>query len=210
MWHKLAVIVLAASVALGTSQTVAQDKAPKIFPAAPPPSECVVEPVGDDKLIQPSGSTQATPLATPAEPASPLSMFPNSESVESPARKEIEALERQFAACWNGGEWRRMAALFTDEYLARIVAASGDRVQEFYPPEPEPFDRLDWHSYDVIDVRRIEEGRLVSMVDFCAVKQIHYYRRDEQGWRIDDSIDLPIEGLVLCSYLPPGTPAPGS
>jgi hypothetical protein len=200
----IVVLVVVASVALGCFQAAAfEERPPLVFPPAPAPSECVVTPV-DASALQPSAEDASTvPLVPPEEPISPLSLFPNSESAGSEARKEIEALERQLAACYNAGDWRRAASLYTHSYLDRIVAASGDRVYEFFPSEREPLDRLNWLNVLIEDVRRVDDGRLAALVHYCSHKQVHYYRQEADGWRLDDSIDVHIEDETICMELDP-------
>lgn len=207
---RLPALILLLTLALGATRIAsAQDVLVKTFPAPPLPSECVVDPVSEDRLTSRTPAYLATPLATPSEPVSALSLFPNSESVGSQARKEIEAIEHQLVACYNAGDWRRAAALYTDDYLARIVAASADRVMEFFPPEPQPLDPMDWMTMVVDDVRRIEGGYVVALVDYCSHEQVHYYLQGTEGWRIDDSLDVPTNDDGICEILPTlSTPIP--
>lgn len=191
-------------VVLGSPIAVfAQEQPLAVFPPAPPPGECVVDPVDEQALQTPTGDRSEAPLVAPAEPMSPLSLFPNSESPDSAARKEIETLERQLAACYNAGDWRRAASLYTRSYLARIVVASGDRVDEFFPREPEPLDRLIWMMVKVDDVRRVDNGRIAALVSYCGYKQVHYYRMEANEWRLDDALDVRLAGESACLVLDP-------
>jgi hypothetical protein len=151
----------------------------------------------------------ATPLATRSEPVSPLSLFPNSAGVEPQLWAEIEAIERQLVACYNAGNWRRAAALYTDSYLSRIVAASADRITDFFPAEPRPIDQMNWQTVVIDDIRRIENGHVVALVDYCSQKQVHYYLQTTDGWKIDDSIDVRGDDDGICEIHPPqSTPTP--
>jgi hypothetical protein len=200
---RLPALVLLSTLALGSAYYAsAEEPSVKTFPAPPPPSECTVSPVSEDKLTQQTHNDQSTPLATRSEPVSPLSLFPNSAGVEQQLWTDIEAIERQLVACYNAGDWRRAAALYTDSYLSRIVAASVDRITDFFPAEPRPIDQMNWKTVVIDDIRRIENGYIVALVDYCGQKQVHYYLQATDGWRIDDSIDVRGDDDGICEILP--------
>ena len=76
------------------------------------------------------------------------------------------------------------------------------------PAQPTPFDRLDWIPVVVRDLRRVSPKRLAALVDFCEFEQIHYYRREPQGWRIDDIVDVTDPNYHTCSIAAPATATP--
>lgn len=206
---RLPALVLLSTLVLGSAMSAsAEEPSVKTFPAPPPPSECTVSPVSEDKFALQTHSDQATPLAARSEPVSPLSLFPNSAGVDPQMWTEIEAIERQLVACHNAGDSRRAAALYTDSYLSRIVAASVEHITDFFPAEPRPVDQMNWKTVVIDDIRRIENGYIVALVDYCSQKQVHYYLQATNGWRIDDSIDVRGGDDGICEILPPpSTPA---
>jgi hypothetical protein len=207
---RLPALVLLSTLVLGSAMGAsAEEPSVKTFPAPPPPSECTASPVSEDELTQQTHHDQATPLATRSEPVSPLSLFPNSAGVEPQMWTEIESIEHQLVACHNAGDTRRAASLYTDSYLSRIVAASVDRITDFFPTEPRPIDQMNWKTVVIDDIRRIEDGHVVALVDYCSQKQVHYYLQTTNGWRIDDSIDVRGDDDGICQILPPqSTPTP--
>lgn len=204
---KLTLVV--ALVLLGGIEPIhAQGRPTSYFPLAPPPSECIVTPVSEEFLPDALASP-ATPLATPSEPTSAHSLFPNSGSVDPQTFSEIEALERQVAACWNGGDWRRLAALFTQSYFERVLAATDEPQTDWFPPETVPLDPIDWIPVVVRDLRQVDDGRLAAVVDFCDFEQVHYLREEPAGWRIDDIVDIDRQEYRNCVQPPrPVTPVP--
>ncbi|MGH2614355.1 MAG: hypothetical protein ACRDJC_03890 [Thermomicrobiales bacterium] len=60
------------------------------------------------------------------------------------------------------------------------------------------------------DVRRVDAGRLAAVVNFCGYAEVHFYRQEDQEWRIDGITDVDmIEGTVICEMGPKMTVTPG-
>lgn len=196
---RLMLLVPAVAALWGAATVAAQEQELTIvtFPKPPSPDECVVAPVSEEDLRPPPASL-TTVGATPVDDP-----FAGTRPADRRLFSEIAGLEQVVAACLNLNDWRLVAALWTDDFRARAVAALGDRVDEFFPAETEPLEPIDWYPVVVTDLRQRDDGRLVAKVNFCDFQEIHTYEREDGDWRIDDIVR--IEETTGC-YLPDPPP----
>lgn len=133
--YRAALITLLAAPLLVPSAK-ARQSTPAASPVMVDPAECQVAPRPiedfDALLDSPTGAMIAllrgTPIATPFVPAGSVLADPAVVAA-------VNATLRELAGCVNTGDFRRFAALFTDEAFLRFFAGDADDV--------EPEDRAD-------------------------------------------------------------------
>ncbi len=156
----VAVVVLLAGTSIDT--VAAQDATPAPFPVAPDPAECTITPRPIEDVVAVVG-TPAAGAATPVAASPTPFVVPAGE----PAAPEIAAAAvatlRQVLACANAGDFLRVYALFTDDYVRAFFAGTPitPEVEAFLsaPPQPLPAEEL-----RIIvrfgEVQRLADGRI--------------------------------------------------
>jgi hypothetical protein len=114
-------VVLFGGIASG-GPAAAQDAALATPPVAPDPAECRVEPRPAD-LFDQLAAAPADAAATPTVAQSPTPfLLPAGDPPPADAEAAAVATVREAIACRNAGDAGRLAALYTDTYLARLAA----------------------------------------------------------------------------------------
>ena len=161
--RKVAVAGIVAAVLLTAATAAAADSNEyRRFPNPPPdPARCTMTPV--DVTVAVAAAT-ATPVTIPLEGAEPVlvarglaadfadfvnvgtpqvgDLFASLPAAPPADRAAITALETEFAACRNTGDFRRWFAFYTPTLQREIVAALGDQVADFFRPDSLSLD--DW------------------------------------------------------------------
>jgi hypothetical protein len=121
-----------------------QGAIPAPFPTAPDPAECTVAPRPIEDVVAVVG----TPVAGAAAPvaASPTPFAVPAGTPADPATTEAAvATLRQVFACTNAGDFLRVYALFTDDFVRDFFAGTPitPEVEAFLtaPPQPLPADQ---------------------------------------------------------------------
>lgn len=133
--------VLAATVSV--AGVAAQEATPAPFPVAPDPAECRIEPRPVADVV----AVVATPVAgAPGSAADPAPFVPPAgEPVDAATSEAIAATMRELFACTNAGDFLRVYALFTDDFVRDFFAGTPmtPEVEAFLaaPPRPLPDDQ---------------------------------------------------------------------
>lgn len=189
-----------------TATTGAPDPALASPPVAPDPAECRVEPRPADLFDQLTAAPAAA-AASPTVVESPTPfLLPAGDPPTADAEAAAIATVREVIACRNAGDAGRLAALYTDAYLARLAALPPEERgplatfgQEANPVPAESRITL----LLVEDVRSLADGRVGVLVsiddpatDLGGPERLFAVLREEGGrYLIDDEI-FPDAGSV--------------
>jgi plastocyanin len=125
------------------------------------PAECQVEPRATDELQQIVGTagegTEATPGAADAG-----SM--QGEEADEATVQAVTQTYRELVACLNAGEFLRVYALYTDDYLRRTLTDRGIDVEQLQAT-PAPDQRESTALVGVSDVRQLAGGQVTARVE---------------------------------------------
>lgn len=137
--HGLFAVSVAMVGALWVSASAAQDATPLPFPSAPDPSECRVAPRPLDDVASvvgtPTFDQTSDTVGTPA-PFDP----PGGSAVDEATAAAVRATLRELFACTNAGDFLRVFALFTDDFLRSFFVGTpfSDEVAAFIGASPQP------------------------------------------------------------------------
>jgi hypothetical protein len=138
--RKLSVPALAILLSLAATEFVeAQPATPAAYPVAPDPRECVVDPATVEEI----GVILGTPVAEPADSATPF-VRPAGEPADTENSAAVIATLRQVFACANAGDPLRVASLFTDDFVRNFFGGvPREDLLDFLaiPPLPLPEDQ---------------------------------------------------------------------
>ena len=145
MSRMLALVAVVVLLAAGGIDAVAvQDATPAPYPVAPDPTECTVTPRPIEDVVAVVG-TPAVGAATPVAASPAPFTVPAGEPADAATAKAAVATLRQVFACANAGDFLRVYALFTDDYVRAFFAGTPltPEVQAFLsaPPRPLPPDQ---------------------------------------------------------------------
>jgi plastocyanin len=156
----LAALTVLSMLLFAHPAVIAQDATPstgEVIDAA----ECQVEPRSTEELQQLVGTasegTEATPGATQAG-----SM--EGEDADEATVQAVTQTYRELVACLNAGEFLRVYALYTDDYLRRTLADSGIDPAQFQAT-PAPEQRETTALVGVSEVRQIAGGQVTARVE---------------------------------------------
>ncbi len=150
-------------------------------------TECLVEPLSDEYLsglaATPSGD-EATSDATPEQFTPPEGEPAGDAEVEA-----ATATVRELVACLNAADFRRVYALYTEDYLVQTFA--GEPV-DAAQATPEPTEEATQNALiGVGDVIVLEDGRLGAQVDTAGadglqVSMYMIFENTGDRWLIDE------------------------
>lgn len=125
------------------------------------PAECQVEPRATEDIEQLVGSSDQATEATPsAAEAGSL----EGEDADAATVEAVTATYRELVACLNAGEFLRVYALYTDDYLRRTLAQSGHDLEQLQAT-PAPDQEQNTALVGVSNVRTIDGGRVVARIE---------------------------------------------
>jgi uncharacterized cupredoxin-like copper-binding protein len=129
------------------------------------PAECQVEPRAIEEIEQLVGTASEGADATP-DAAQAGAM--EGEDADEATVQAVTQTYRELVACLNGGEFSRVYALYTDDYLRRTLNRSGiDLAQIQATPAP---DRQEMTALaGVSEVRQLAGGRVAARVETISV-----------------------------------------
>jgi hypothetical protein len=129
------------------------------------PAECQVEPRAIEEIEQLVGTASEEADATP-DAAQAGAM--EGEDADEATVQAVTQTYRELVACLNAGEFLRVYALYTDDYLRRTLSESGiDPEQMQATPAP---DRKEMTALaGVSDVRQLAGGRVAARVETISV-----------------------------------------
>ena len=196
------ITALAVAVTLGVPGASAWDVA-ATEAYVPKAEDCQVAPISDELLAETWAlirTMRATPYVPPPleEVDDPLEaesiredQVPEGVPADTDTVAAITALEQQYAACFNAGEFRRAAALVGDELRPLIVAFPeyfhGVAMPATPIPPPEDYQIP---SVRVEGVRVLPDGRVAAIVDWQGEENLSLYERRDGRWVIADEISI--------------------
>jgi len=156
----LAALTVLSMLLFAHPAVIAQDATPAAGEVIDP-AECQVEPRTTEELQQLVGTasegTEATPGAVQAAST-------EGEDADEAAVQAVTQTYRELVACLNAGQFLRVYALYTDDYLRRTLADSGIDLEQFQAtPEPDP--RETTALVGVSDVRQLAGGQVTARVE---------------------------------------------
>ncbi|MDQ4099292.1 MAG: hypothetical protein M3121_02185, partial [Chloroflexota bacterium] len=185
--------------ALATARASAQEATVVDFPVTPDPAECQVAPRQQDEVL---ALLTGTPVAAASPANSRLSAVPSETDLPagSPADAatvaEIVTTARELIACNNAGEFTRVLAFFTDDFIreafggdpALAVQVSASFATPAVPLPPEAHTEL----LDVRGVRVLEDGQVGAVIEDRDPQQtvvfFMVFVREGDRWLIDGQI----------------------
>lgn len=173
-----------------------------------PPRDCTVAPRPVEDFAVPAGtptprqgSAGVDEAALPGTPADPATV------------EAITAVAREFTACLNAGDYRRLAALMTDDafsgWLLEDGIADADEVIARLLTTPTPPPANEQIAVDVRGVRLLPDGRVGAVVDWCSEANFDIYERVGDRWLVDDEFGVTVaETEMSCTVGATGTAEP--
>src|SRR5215217_6094270 len=156
----LAVVAVLATMLFAHPAVIAQNATPAAGEVIDP-SECQVEPRAIEEIQQLVGTAGEEAGATP-DAAQADSM--QGEDADEATVQTVTQTYRQLVACLNAGQFLRVYALYTDDYLRRTLNDSGidvDQIQATPAPSGQEMTAL----VGVSEVRQIAGGRVTARVE---------------------------------------------
>ena len=166
-------------------------------PVAPDPSDCRVPPLPPAELVPPTPGAAASPVTPHGRVDEPLleadqlaeDDLPKGEPADSETVAAILALQLEYAACLNAGEFARAAALFTPgERRNFLILVEDPAFSEFFAsPVPLP-EEMRIPSVAVRGVRVFPDGRVGALVDWGPETNFRIHERVGGQWRLGREI----------------------
>jgi hypothetical protein len=163
---------------------------------SPDPSECQIEPRDDARiaaLLATPVAPAASPAATPATPL-PADALPAGEPAGPDAPFGINETMREFVACVNAGDTRRVLALLSDDVSRETVAALlGDATESgaLPPGTPAPLSADEQLLFfSIRDPRVLEDGRVGAIVSDDTRPDFAFFiifEEQDGRWLIDEA-----------------------
>lgn len=156
----LAALTVLSMVLFAHPAVTAQDATPAAGEVIDP-AECQVEPRTVEELEQLIGTAGEGEEATP-EAAQAGSM--EGEDADEATVQAVTQTYRELVACLNAGEFLRVYALYTDDYLRRTLADSGMDLAQLQAT-PAPDQRETTALVGVSEVRQLAGGQITARVE---------------------------------------------
>jgi plastocyanin len=156
----LAALTVLSMLLFAHPAVIAQDASPAAGEVIDP-AECQVEPRTTEELEQLVGAANEGTEATPGA-AEAGSM--EGEDADEATVQAVTQTYRELVACLNAGEFLRVYALYTDDYLRRTLADSGIDPAQFQAT-PAPEQRETTALVGVSEVRQIAGGQVTARVE---------------------------------------------
>jgi plastocyanin len=156
----LAVLAVLSMMLFAHPAVIAQDATPAAGEVIDP-AECQVEPRPIEEIEQLVGTASEEADATP-DAAQAGSM--EGEDADEATVQAVTQTYRELVACLNAGEFLRIYALYTDDYLRRTLADSGMDLQQLQAT-PAPDRQETTALVGVSEVRQLAGGRVTVRVE---------------------------------------------
>jgi plastocyanin len=156
----LAALTVLSMLLFAHPAVIAQDATPAAGEVIDP-AECQVEPRSTEELQQLVGTASEGTEATPGA-AQAGSM--EGEDADEATVQAVTQTYRELVACLNGGQFLRVYALYTDDYLRRTLADGGIDLEQF-EATPAPDQRETTALVGVSDVRQLAGGQVTARVE---------------------------------------------
>ena len=164
MRRLLTVMIAIAGLILGTianQAALAQEATPPVGEVIEP-GECQIGPRAIEDLEQLIG----TPTADGAEATPDLTAIGplTGEAADQETVAAVTATYRELVACLNAGEYLRLYALYTEDYVQRTLAEGGEALAQL-DATPSPREEQQTALVSVRDVRLVEGERVAARVE---------------------------------------------
>jgi plastocyanin len=156
----LAALTVLSMLLFAHPAVIAQDATPAAGEVVDP-AECQVEPRTVEELQQLVGTASEGAEATPGA-AQAGSM--EGEDADEATVQAVNQTYREVVACLNAGEFLRVYALYTDDYLRRTLANSGIDLEQIQAT-PAPDRQETTALVGVSDVRQLAGGQVTARVE---------------------------------------------
>ncbi len=156
----LAVVAVLSTMLFAHPAAIAQDATPAAGEVVDP-AECQVEPRTVEEIEQLIGTAGE---ATEATPGAAQAGSMEGEDADEATVQAVTQTYRELVACLNAGEFLRIYALYTDDYLRRTLADSGMDLQQLQAT-PAPDQRGATALVSVSDVRQLAGGHVTARVE---------------------------------------------
>ena len=156
----LAALTVLSMLLFAHPAVIAQDATPAPSEVIDP-AECQVEPRSMEELQQLVGTASEGAEATPGA-AQAGSM--QGEDADEATVQAVNQTYREVVACLNAGEFLRVYALYTDDYLRRTLADSGIDLEQIQAT-PAPDRQETTALVGVSDVRQLAGGQVTARVE---------------------------------------------
>lgn len=177
--------------------------------------ECVVEPATGDALIY-DPAVVPLQIETIADPAA----LPAGDPVAAEDVAAVEAVARQWVACFNGNSLPRVLGLLSDALRPAFLAVYGPAILGGVPAAPVslveamPADAAAVKKSpfpdsvaEVYGARWVAENRIGLVLDLCEVAFYMELIEEAGAWRIDRLANVPSRCLLAAFAELPATPA---
>jgi hypothetical protein len=176
------VIVLGLAPALPANPARAQEPPPVVFGPTPERSDCTVPPRPTEDFVKPPETSRIPPsVGSEAD-------LPPGQPADEATVAAIAAVEWQITACEHAGEFRRAYALYTEAFLAIVLAALEVQDLREILATPTPLPPHEQLPVLVRDVRVLPDGRVGAVVDRCLYIRFFIYQRVNGQWLVDGAI----------------------
>ena len=156
----LAALTVLSMVLFAHPAVTAQDATPAAGEVVDP-AECQVEPRAIEEIEQLVGTAGEGEEATPG--AAQAGLMQGEEADEATVQAVTQTY-RELVACLNAGEFLRVYALYTDDYLRRTLADSGMNLEQLQAT-PVPDQREATALVGVSEVRQVAGGQVTARVE---------------------------------------------
>jgi plastocyanin len=201
----LAVLAVLSMMLFAHPAVIAQEATPAAGEVVDP-AECQVEPRAVEEIEQLIGeageATEATPGAADAG-----SM--EGEDADEATVQAVTQTYRELVACLNAGEFLRIYALYTDDYLRRTLADSGMDLQQLQAT-PAPDQREATALVGVSDVRQLAGGQVTARVETTSSPEGTASVIQGVLEQVDDRYLIADETVVDAAAATPGAGAAGT
>ncbi len=156
----LAILAVLSTMLFAHPAVIAQDATPAAGEVVDP-AECQVEPRTVEEIEQLIGTAGE---ATEATPGAAQAGSMEGEDADEATVQAVTQTYRELVACLNAGEFLRIYALYTDDYLRRTLADSGMDLQQLQAT-PAPDQRETTALVGVSEVRQLAGGHVTARVE---------------------------------------------
>ena len=125
------------------------------------PAQCQVEPRTVEDIEQLIGAAAEGAEATPGAAGAGAM---EGEDADEATVEAVTATYRELVACLNAGEYLRVYALYTDDYVSRYFAESGQTLEQLQAT-PSPDQQQGTALVGVSNVRQLEGDRVAARVE---------------------------------------------
>lgn len=147
-----------------------------------------------------SGLADASAEATPASPvATEGALLPEGDPASEEAVMAVTTTYETLVACLNSGDFLRIYALYTDDYLIRNL--NEEALQNLTATPAPSEESMQTEFGGVLDTRQLEDGRIMALVNMSnpqsgQVLIVGTLRQVDDRWLIDEETVVEAEATA--------------